>query len=306
MIQFSLVLMNVHRYSHTKLEKKLNLLIQEIRSGQRESSVVSIQTIDSITRNDTETWEALQRDLEDVGISPTVIRAKRDFIVEWFKVAVAAGQLEEDLPADLGCNPSQEMSDLRRERERTISSDNSAGSRSISKRRSRSELTTEAPANGTSRITPQGGPGSRFTEVSSTPASAHTAQRPPSSFGLSYLMDVLRGSSIKDANARQQLRSFHNAVVQQNITLVRQYLDTGINVDATFHGKTALDSAIDADDTAMAKLLLERGANPNQEFILADGRFKRCIALPRLFDLRRGEMLNILLEHGATGTKKIT
>ncbi|MCJ1244035.1 hypothetical protein MMC30_001232 [Trapelia coarctata] len=82
--------------SHARLEKKLNILITEIRSGKREGSIISTQTFGSMVTNDRETWRTFRRELEDVGISPTVINEKRRFIVDWFQQAVAAGQLDED------------------------------------------------------------------------------------------------------------------------------------------------------------------------------------------------------------------
>ena len=75
-------------------------MIAEVRAGKREGSVVSTKTFDSSTQNDRETWEALHRELEDIGISPAVITEKRQFILAWFQEAVAAGRLEEDSPSD--------------------------------------------------------------------------------------------------------------------------------------------------------------------------------------------------------------
>lgn len=87
-----------HRSSHARLEKKLNLLIAEVRTGKREGSVVSTKTFDTAVQNDRETWDALRRELEDIGISPGVITEKRSFIIAWFQEAVGAGKLEEDVP----------------------------------------------------------------------------------------------------------------------------------------------------------------------------------------------------------------
>ena len=67
----------------------------EIRSGKREGSVISTHTFDTATQNSREAWEALRRELEDIGISPEIINEKRQFIVTWFQEAVAMGKLEE-------------------------------------------------------------------------------------------------------------------------------------------------------------------------------------------------------------------
>ncbi|KAG6991229.1 hypothetical protein G7Y79_00055g090050 [Physcia stellaris] len=85
--------------SHARLEKRLNLFIAEIRAGRREGSIVSVQTIDTVARNNQEKWDVLRRDLEDVGISPAAISENRQFIIAWFREAVAAGRIEEDVPS---------------------------------------------------------------------------------------------------------------------------------------------------------------------------------------------------------------
>lgn len=79
--------------SQARLERKLNQLISEVRSGRRQGSVISSQTFD---RNEHETWTQLRRELEDVGISSTVIQEKRDFLIAWFREAIAAGKLDEE------------------------------------------------------------------------------------------------------------------------------------------------------------------------------------------------------------------
>lgn len=92
--------LTVRRSSHVRLENKLNLLIAEVRAGKREGSVVSTKAFDTAVQNDRETWEALGRELEDIGISASIITEKRPFIIAWFQEAVAAGRLEEDAPLD--------------------------------------------------------------------------------------------------------------------------------------------------------------------------------------------------------------
>lgn len=84
--------------SNARLEEKLNTLITEIRSGKREGSVISIETVDSITRNDREAWDAFRKELEDVGVSSSIIVERRQFLILWLQEAVAAGRLEEDSP----------------------------------------------------------------------------------------------------------------------------------------------------------------------------------------------------------------
>ncbi|KAI4243619.1 MAG: hypothetical protein L6R40_003443, partial [Gallowayella cf. fulva] len=42
-----------------------------------------------------DTWDALRRDLEDIGVSPDVIKEQRTFILDWFRDALANGLLTE-------------------------------------------------------------------------------------------------------------------------------------------------------------------------------------------------------------------
>ncbi|KAG6991440.1 hypothetical protein G7Y79_00052g087800 [Physcia stellaris] len=95
--------------SNARLEEKLNILITEIRSGRREGSVISIETVDSIARNDQIAWEMFREELEDVGVSPSVIAEKRQFLIVWFQEAVAAGKLEEDIPEHEGNEDNDDL-----------------------------------------------------------------------------------------------------------------------------------------------------------------------------------------------------
>ena len=82
--------------SNARLESKLNVIIAEVRAGKRERSVVSNDDVDTISCTNQTMWEELRRDLQDVGISHTVIVEKKEHIIAWFQDAVAAGKLEED------------------------------------------------------------------------------------------------------------------------------------------------------------------------------------------------------------------
>lgn len=52
-------MLTFHNSSHANLEKKLNTLIQEVRTGKREGSGISVESVDTLARNHTETWEEL-------------------------------------------------------------------------------------------------------------------------------------------------------------------------------------------------------------------------------------------------------
>ena len=61
--------------------------------------MISVKDFEKTADDDQETWDALRRDLEDIGISPEIIKEKRPFIFDWFREAVAAGGFEEDTPS---------------------------------------------------------------------------------------------------------------------------------------------------------------------------------------------------------------
>lgn len=83
------------------MQKKLDAFIQEFRDGKREGSVVSTQTVDSLAADENQAWQAIRKELEDVGVSVAAFDANKDFIVNWFKVAMTTGAFEEQ-PAEDG------------------------------------------------------------------------------------------------------------------------------------------------------------------------------------------------------------
>ena len=69
--------------------------MDEFRQGRRESSMVSAQTVDSLTKDEREVWRTIRKELEEIGITVTAFEANRDFILTWFVRAVEAGAFEE-------------------------------------------------------------------------------------------------------------------------------------------------------------------------------------------------------------------
>ncbi|KAM0329261.1 hypothetical protein ACHAQA_004565 [Verticillium albo-atrum] len=83
--------------STMRIEKRLNKFMMEVQAGLREGSVVTVEdVVDTI--DSPETWNELRRELEDVGISATVVEDNRDYIVKWMKEALADGLLDETAP----------------------------------------------------------------------------------------------------------------------------------------------------------------------------------------------------------------
>lgn len=81
--------------SQARVEEKLNQLIAELRAGKREGSVVTTDSINSLSTEDKETWRQLRRELEDIGIAVAVIKQHQHFIVSWLENAVRTGAIED-------------------------------------------------------------------------------------------------------------------------------------------------------------------------------------------------------------------
>ena len=73
----------------------MNKLLAEIRSGAREGSIISTESIESLSSEDTDGWNQLRKDLEDVGITASLFLQHRTFIVHWFQFALRKGAFNE-------------------------------------------------------------------------------------------------------------------------------------------------------------------------------------------------------------------
>jgi ankyrin repeat protein len=73
--------------------------MEEIREGKREGSIISTKNGHELDVDDQEAWIQLRRELEDVGLSPTVLRENMEFIKNWFKEAFTQNLLEEVRPS---------------------------------------------------------------------------------------------------------------------------------------------------------------------------------------------------------------
>lgn len=69
--------------------------MKDIQFGRREGSIISVQTIDSLTKGDRAVWRAIRKELELIGITPNEFEANRDLISDWFKHAANRGAVEE-------------------------------------------------------------------------------------------------------------------------------------------------------------------------------------------------------------------
>jgi hypothetical protein len=80
----------------TRLVDGLNHLVEEAAAGDTRSSIMpsNISHVsESLSLWDEESWTQLRRDLENCGLSPTILADQRKFIFKWVKNAIEAGRL---------------------------------------------------------------------------------------------------------------------------------------------------------------------------------------------------------------------
>lgn len=266
------------RSSHTRLENKLNLLIAEVRAGRREGSVISTQTFDTTARDDQETWEALRRELEDIGISSGVITEKRQFIIAWFQEAVAAGRLEEDVASD----DSNSAISLHEPEDPAGSSDDSRMSNtSISSMRFEPSATQRRAAlRSESRASsPLRQPADRSSPL--------PQKKGNSRIRVTYLLQKLLGRE----------GQFLQAAKDGDVSTIRMLLDKGVDIQArgTYYRSevTALHLASFEGKERTVQFLLSKGADVHAKDESGE------TALHRAAISGNKQIVNLLLEHGA-------
>jgi ankyrin repeat protein len=70
--------------------------MQEYQEGKHEPSVLTMQTIESLSLDEKQMWRSIRKELEDIGISVAAFDANKDFILDWFKTALNTGAFEEE------------------------------------------------------------------------------------------------------------------------------------------------------------------------------------------------------------------
>ena len=83
------------RVGQIRIEKLLTTLVLEHQAGQRESSVISTESIESAEDGDEDAWTLIQRELEDIGLTNEIVRQHREYIVSWIQNALKNGDFEE-------------------------------------------------------------------------------------------------------------------------------------------------------------------------------------------------------------------
>ncbi|KAL8969386.1 MAG: hypothetical protein Q9183_002019 [Haloplaca sp. 2 TL-2023] len=232
------------RSSQAKLQHRLDRLISEIRSGKRESSVLSAKSFDTAADSQ-ETWDALRRDLEDIGISPQVIKDQRAFILDWFRNAIASGLAEETPP------PVGEESNLFNESISKQDVDLGSGSqRNLV--RGFSEVDLKKDSLGSSD------PGPSSSAVPTSQA-VRVERFPKPSLRISYLINRLIGTTL----------TLHHAVWAGDRRRIYEFLSGGVDINSrNSDGGTALHLAVYCPPrlenlTSIVEMLLEYGADVN-------------------------------------------
>lgn len=87
--------------SQASVEKKLENFMREFREGMRQDSVISTQTLESLSVDEKQVWRTIRKELEEIGVTVAVFNANKDFIINWFREAVAGGSFEEQSFSDV-------------------------------------------------------------------------------------------------------------------------------------------------------------------------------------------------------------
>ncbi|KAJ7474447.1 hypothetical protein B0H11DRAFT_2035469 [Mycena galericulata] len=314
----------------TRIEKKLNKFFTEVQAGLREGTVVSGSDV-KLTIQSPDVWAELRRELEDVGISAVVVEEHHDFILNWFQNALAQGLLEEnagvvginDENAGVGRTKYAGISnssitllndDCISSRSRTPTNDieDDASEYHTAHSHLRHD-TSESNTFGRRRQVMSAAINSFDTEVQRMrnersvaelldPLAASTIYSlspPPSSFSLSSQTSRPVVRQRRPFGLVEKLFQKQTAIVQaasdNDIDRVARLISLGMDVNAVDRwGWSALSMCGYGGHVAIARLLLEHGANINNEDVDGD--------TPKSLAAQRGhvDLLHILEEEEET------
>lgn len=219
-----------------RVEKKLNKLLAEVRSGDREGSIISVESVESIENDNKEAWEDLCRELQDLGISPAVASQHRAFIVKWMKEALDTGAF--DTAEGLQAMVTGQSTD---------SGEQSTSFGDTVERSLSSEPSLRKP-----RL-----------ESGSLSRGSVTVTQSKASIAARTLIAVAKPFRSKTA--------IHRAARDGDLTVIRKTLALGADINfCDSYGLTALHWAIMRGQEAATRLLLDEGADPERRD--SDGR----------------------------------
>ena len=284
-------------------------MIAEFRAGHRESSVISTTSLDSIVQNEQEAWETLRRELKDIGISPSIIKEQRQFIVSWFREAVAAGRLEEDAPKTYEYN--SDLGDSYREGA-PDQSDSGADAQEVVPPVSCVQEFGAVPVLSTLQTA-----GQSYQRPNRRPLQMQKGSRLQVSYLVSKLKSkekrLLEAVKVGDTStaitmlekgagtsARTEIHGWmalHLASDKGLVEIVQLLLEKGadINIKTLELGETALHMVSASDQVQCLRLLLDLGANAG----VKDNRGATALHKAVTINSGRQPMMRLLLENGA-------
>ncbi|KAL8990455.1 MAG: hypothetical protein Q9169_008119 [Polycauliona sp. 2 TL-2023] len=83
--------------SQAVTQQKLEKYLREVQFGRREGSIMSVQTVDSLSMEDRAAWRAIRKDLESIGITPEAYQANQEFIQGWLTRPLDTGALDKQV-----------------------------------------------------------------------------------------------------------------------------------------------------------------------------------------------------------------
>jgi len=205
-------------------------LIDEVRTGKREGSVVSTQTVGSPSADQKEAWRQLRKELESVGITPVLFEKHRIVIIATLEKAIREEGLAGDIPD-------------------TYDSCDSSGS-------GQEDLELSTP--------PAISSAEPYVKHTNEPLQQPIQDRDPSDKVPNIDVPMRIKNILKNMGrlARPSIKSRFMAAAKRGDTfLVEQLLIEGASVDSkNWYGYTPLLLAADNGHETVVKLLLDNGA----------------------------------------------
>lgn len=239
------------------MARQLNKRVQEFQEGKHEGSVLTVATVESLSMDEKQTWRAIQKELEDIGISVAAFDANRGFIMNWFHDALETGKFEEQNRERLDDEPQQELPDR------------------LMKVASRTSLIIEDSDDyfrgqdyPTRMITQEREKGSN---INQPPASKSIpAPSKPSVISIEPDLQYKKGPGIRGRPPKVALlvawmlrydKAFYTACRSSNLDEARRLLDKGANINSISYDHTPLTFAVSHKMIGLQDFLLAAGAD---------------------------------------------
>ena len=320
--------------SQASVETKLDKFIDEFRQGKKEGSVISLQTVDSLSADDRAVWRTIRKELEEIGISVAAFDANRDFIFDWFVRAVETGAFEEQGEQSVDEENDEESSESAPDAEakvpthnpKTLENQVSVSIRTPPKEKSRvprfAVLLAGISLPGRRLIKAvESGNVSKALDILKDEASSHllgskTLDRALWSatrhVGESELYTLVADLIAKGGNVNYRSNALHertplwNSVASGSYTIVQLLIEKGADVNYegpyAINGHTAIDFAPRASLTknpAILRLLLSSGVNVNARYNEVSYERSNISLLHEATSIGAVAAIQTLLEFGA-------